>query len=180
MAVDSYGRMLLVESCLSEGHETLSFLIGLGLNVNHQDSFGETALYAAARSGNIDAVTTLLKHNADIKIISRHHGETLLHTAFNDPVMTDILLDSGMEIDPRDNYGQTPLAVAVDNHQVQTALLLVSRGASLEACTDSGDSIRDLAIATEAPGFWTSLEESVRRFQEENLKNESKGKSEKN
>ena len=50
------------------------------IDVNAQDSAGDTALHDAARFGHLPVVTELIEHGADVKLTNRK-GETARDTA---------------------------------------------------------------------------------------------------
>ena len=72
----------------------------------------DTPLHSAARFGNADTVTDLLKAGANIEAKDKN-GETPLHSAVisNNAETVTALLNAGADIESRDNDGATPLHV---------------------------------------------------------------------
>ena len=65
-----------LESSQCGDDEAVQFLLGLGVNVNHSNSEGQTALILASKSGEEEVVQNLLSAGANI-----HHKDKYGHTA---------------------------------------------------------------------------------------------------
>ena len=122
---------------------------------------GRTSLHLAAHCGRANIVALLLAHNADVNEVDRH-GSTPLHEAARfrdkddtdvntfckspDPIshreVADLLLQHDAFVDYPDQWGNTPLLVAVSNNVAQ---LLLEHGANPNHVNLNGDNALLLA-----------------------------------
>lgn len=74
-------------------------------------------LMAAVLTHNIDLVTELIKHNANVNLTGIHNW-TALHFASreNQPKIVEVLLKSGADIKIKDEWGRTARKVAKENN----------------------------------------------------------------
>ena len=107
---------------------------------NSQNESGFAPLHIAALYGQTDFITMLFEQNVDKTIISKKRFGPL-HTAIHsyDPVTVQLLLDNDIEIDQRDNFGNTPFQHAVLINNIEFAKLLVANGAKLNHKNNEGN-----------------------------------------
>ncbi|AVP87042.1 ANK repeat containing protein [Candidatus Phycorickettsia trachydisci] len=88
--------------------DAVRWLLDNGINVNEQDSYGETALHCAVLKGNLNLINFLLDKNADVNIRNAD-GETPLQEIFmtggriNDDTIIGIIktmIDKGSFVNP--------------------------------------------------------------------------------
>jgi len=108
--------------------------------VNSLGKNGHTPLMDAAKEGDLEAVTDLLRRGAEVDVRS-DKGKTALHyAAANGHVeVVKQLVSDGAEIDARDRDWHTPLMLAAIygcNHTIQA---LIVNGADVNARTLSGN-----------------------------------------
>lgn len=98
-------------------------------DVNAATHNGTTALIRAASSGHMDLVKFLMSRGAD-PTKANWYGSAL-HCAAEAGKCESIrfLLDSGMNVDLRDDFGRTPLHCATDQRHVSAIELLLDMGA---------------------------------------------------
>ena len=66
-------------------------------------------------------------------------GKTLRKAAASDDVqLVEAMLDAGVAVDDTNQFGRTALMNAVENGNILTASVLLSRGANINAVTKSG------------------------------------------
>lgn len=108
---------------------------------------------AAAATGKEELVTLLLAHGADINAKDKQGQSVLMWSAlWNQPEIAQTLLDKGVSVDVSDNYGNTPLMMAVacphayeflpDNvsrDQITLINILLRHGANINATNYKGD-----------------------------------------
>ncbi|KAB5542898.1 hypothetical protein GE09DRAFT_1289546 [Coniochaeta sp. 2T2.1] len=123
---------------VKRGHTTTAQLLldrGADIEGNKEDR----PLRSAVGNEEEAAVRLLLKRGADTRA-GAGHGRTLLHWAAiynSDPEITQLLLESGLEVDARDSWGRTPLLCSPSP---PVARLLVQNGADIKAKDSHGRS----------------------------------------
>ncbi len=92
----------------------LSFLIGLGLDINEKNEGGRTILFELVKWDEPKVLNCLLCHGADVNIQDKY-GYTAMHVAAaKDCVqICRLLLKAGGALNQENHYGWTPLDMAV-------------------------------------------------------------------
>ena len=103
-------------------------LLDQGRDVNGTDEQNLTALHRAVRNGHLETAHVLIERGANINacrlVRSVHDAElgygydwTPLHFAAGNEQLECVilLLKAGADVDPEDDYGQTPIMLAVDD-----------------------------------------------------------------
>lgn len=110
---------------------------------------GQSALYCAALSGNIDVAKALLEAGA--KLAGRKGNGSALHAAAEagDVEMVRLMLKAGGDrlLDRFDEMQRTPLMCAVEAGSLEVARELLGAGADVNARDDSGPGNTALRIA---------------------------------
>ena len=108
------------------------------INIDDATHIGTTALIRAASSGHVGLVKLLISRGAD-RAISNWYGSAL-HCAAEAGQCECIrtLLESGMDIELKDNFGRTPLHCATDRRHTSAIELLLDMGADPNAGDDDG------------------------------------------
>ena len=111
----------------------IEFLLARGVDVNHVNNTGETALFAAAYGGMIPAIEFLLTREEVNINHPNNRGETALFAAALSGriVAMEFLLERGMDIDHVSQFGGTALRGACNNNNLEVATLLINRGADV-------------------------------------------------
>ena len=122
-------RTPLLWASLTASGKFIETLIDLGADVNAQRTDDKVAsLYLAAYWNNYMAVDILLKHGADVGHLDI--SETTIHACARKGSLSisRLLIDSGFDINLRNNEGQTALYLAVKNkHKYMVKFLLESK-----------------------------------------------------
>ncbi|WP_198517141.1 ankyrin repeat domain-containing protein [Tenacibaculum sp. SZ-18] len=139
-----------------------NFLIERGIQINETNKFGDTPLMYAVLRRNINMVKSLLAKDADVNTVNRDNltplynavqsdnkelvdllltakadvnlGSSLLHKAVLNKSLEVVkkIIDDNTQIDAINNYGNTPLALAIREDNPKIAEYLVTKGADLK------------------------------------------------
>lgn len=120
-----------------------NFFNSFSRHPDKKDPEGNTALYNAAKAGNINKVKDLLKHGADPNVCSEHHL-TPLHSAayWGEVEIVELLLKHGAKVDIDNGKGWTALHSAAVSGGLKTRKkiigLLLNKGADPEKADKNG------------------------------------------
>lgn len=128
----SDGSTLLMEAIRRDRVASAEALLDAGADPNRVDARGETAVHAAAFTGNADLLRAVLAHGGDVDARNPHTGETPLVKALLSPnkQQYEVLLDAGADPGAADLNGETPLHVAASTNDGGAILGLLQKGAS--------------------------------------------------
>ncbi|MFH0974248.1 MAG: ankyrin repeat domain-containing protein [Spirochaetota bacterium] len=117
------------------------------------DEKGDTELFNAINSNDIDYAKRIIKTGADINQLN-YMGISPLHAALNQKnfEMAKLLLDNGANADIVDSSNDTPLNIAVANERVEFTGLLISNGADVNYMRRSGWAPLHSAV------YWNNME----------------------
>lgn len=129
--------------CLAvdSGHASLvRLLLDAGADVDRPNTRGITPLYAAARSGRLLVIDTLLDAGASTSAICQGDGRSPLHGAAHsgETEAAARLLEVKADVTQRSSSGATPLHIACSRGRVEVVRLLLDASAPIDAsCVDS-------------------------------------------
>ena len=103
------------------------------------DAADHEAFLAAARTGDVAQVQSLLADGADVNA-SDAAGNTALHyaAAFGYTELTETLVTAGADVDARGRIDNTPLHLAAQEGHTDVASLLIDSGADVDATNEFG------------------------------------------
>ena len=138
----------LMDKVMHEDVSAARDLVDGGVDINARNAYGWTALMHAARVGQDELVTLLLKHGADIDARS-DDGLTALMRAVvkGHEGVVRILLKHGARIDLRDKGQATVLHWAARKGQIVIVKALLDAGANPTARDDHGQTPMMVAMA---------------------------------
>ncbi len=140
---DQVGRTMVGVAAFYGRVAILEFLLDREAEVDSTDTLGRTPLMAAVQSrrSNLESITTLIKHGADLDATDEALGATPLIWAAGRsaaPGVIDLLLASGADANATDKTGMTALMWAARFGDAERVQALVQGGASVMA-TDSNN-----------------------------------------
>lgn len=124
-------------------------LIEHGAKYPSPTSFNETPIRGFSRTGEFEAVLYLLEHGG-----SRSELEfTQLHeaVAFSEPELVSIITPHHLELEKKDTWDRTPLALAVHLGKIDDTKLLVENFASLKTKNHVGSTLLHFAAISDSP-----------------------------
>jgi ankyrin repeat protein len=151
-AKDVNGQTALYYAITARQEKTVKLLLERGASISYESSRGQTMapmVHSAAAAGNTTIYRILLDYGADpgarcqFGTTALHHAAVSGHNA-----MVQLLLDNGsLHVDVRDVNGDTPFRCAADAEHCRTVLLLLDRGADINAAGkhDSGNTALHVA-----------------------------------
>jgi ankyrin repeat protein len=103
------------------------------IDINYQNSYGDTALNEAACYNCFNIVELLIKYGADVNIANNNKYSALMSASFNGNVkIVKLLLDKGarvdFQIDADSAYEYNALMIAVDNGHIEIVKILLDAG----------------------------------------------------
>lgn len=120
--------------------------INLGIDINKQDGYGDTALMLASYVGNAKIVEALINAGADFDI-SNAHGDTAIEQATirgNEDIV-EMLVKVGANLDIDDSNGNTILIKSIKHSNTKIAKLLIGAGANVNIKNMRGESALGIA-----------------------------------
>lgn len=146
----SYGRATPLMWGISDPAK-VRLLIDKGADVNAVSELGRNAIFLAAFSDrSADTVRLLLARGANARIVDDVQKMTVLHAAAfgNDAATLKLILDAGVDVNAADITGSTALMYATANGNLESAKLLLARGANVNAVSGPpGATVKNGTIA---------------------------------
>jgi len=96
--------------------EITKLLLAQGIEVNHQDNHGTTALMQASQVGNYSAIELLLKHNVDVNLKDNRGVTALVWAIKKDCLLcVELLMKSGASSLQKSNNGNNAVMIAAQS-----------------------------------------------------------------
>lgn len=165
-AANDYGVTPLSLACSNRNTAMVQKLASAGADPNVPQWTGETPFMTCARTGLVDAVKFLLTHGADVNMSENRRGQTALMWAIAEgyPDVARVLIEHGADIHAKSHmlsgltpkafltyYGElqvsssggfTPLLFAAQQGDIETASLLLEKGADVNySAPDEGSAL---------------------------------------
>ena len=137
-----YGDVKQLEACINSG-----------LDVNHADPAGETALFHAIGAGKLKPFELLMQNGADVKV-QDSQGNTPFPKAasFGRADFVSQLIAAGSGINATNKMGTTPLHYAVKSVDPETVKRLVEAGCDVNSPDSSNETPLAMAKKMAAAG----------------------------
>lgn len=113
-------------------------LVDAGVDVSQPDRQGFPPIHRAAQFGHARLVELLVEVGVDVNCRGAQNS-TAMHwaAAFGSAAVARILASAGAEVDIPDERGWTPLFLAINNHRIEVALLLLAMEARRSITVDN-------------------------------------------
>lgn len=109
----------LLEICILEGREELAMhLIDIpGIDLDYQDANGYSALHFAVQMNSLGLVDALIEKKITINVTDRYGNSPLYKSVTEkvNPVIVIRLLESGADIEQKNDFGYSPMRVINTN-----------------------------------------------------------------
>ncbi|XP_072123679.1 cortactin-binding protein 2 isoform X2 [Mobula birostris] len=135
------GRSTLLHQAAAQGNVTLlSMLLNEdGIDINHLDEEGSSALYSAAKSGYTDFVTLLLNSGAQVDAVGKNLYTPLCAAAAGGHVgCTEVLIAKGANVNYAAEGDETPLYLSCIYGHHECTLILLKAGVDYNTKTING------------------------------------------
>ncbi|WP_340163347.1 ankyrin repeat domain-containing protein [Commensalibacter communis] len=111
--------------------ELLAEFIRAGMDINHQNHEGHTALILACYHNQLEAVKLLLEKGADPNIVDNKGATALTGVAFKGYIpIAQLLIKAGANVDAENNLRRTALMFAILFGRNDMAKFLIESGAN--------------------------------------------------
>ena len=150
----------------AEGHASvLEKLLVCSPDIEDQTKEGRTALYVAVDHGHKEAVDVLLDHRAQV-LAQDKDKSTPLHCAAWRPrlhILKRLLEapDAGKCLEHKNQWGDTPLWLALSNRHVDCANIFLNHGASIHVANNDDTFVLHLTVERDLYDF---LEQNIHEF----------------
>jgi len=138
--------------------ELLTLLLEKGANPNEY-RLGKvpSPVCEAAFYGEAEVMKLLIRYGADVKTEDAENGPMLTAAARGKTEIVQILGENGVNLNTRDWGGKTPLMLAIEEGQYDTALALLKLGADVAARDKDGLTAMDYARRSGDPKMVEAL-----------------------
>ncbi len=133
--MSDYWRTTFSNSPLSQAaydgrNDIVKILIQAGADVNCAQIFGMTPLLNALSNGHVEVVQTLLTAGARAGAHDSGRTSALMYAVDSlNPALVEMILEQNVDITHRDYAGNTALRLARCGGKIESAILLMERGA---------------------------------------------------
>jgi ankyrin repeat protein len=115
MTIDSDQNHRLMEAAESGDFDSVLGLIRSGVEVDHRDQLGNTALFYAALRAHTKIMDELLHAGSDINISNNDGATPLLAAVLSGHVSAvELLLRAGAAVSVKNSFGRTPVQAAIE------------------------------------------------------------------
>ena len=135
----------VIEAAKFGDFQSLVKSLDAGIQIDHADPAGETALFHIIGSGSQKGFDLLMERGASTQL-KDIQGNTALHKAatFSREIFARKLIDMGVEVNSTNKVGATPLHYAVRNGDEVITKLLLKNGAEKNILDFQGNSVVNL------------------------------------
>lgn len=136
---DSAGNTPLHIALLNHAStEGITYIIGLGTDINTRNSAGDSPLFIAVQNNNQEAGLLLIEHNADIFAVNTANCSPLRLALTRGGEVQDWMINS-RTIGATDGSGNTPLHYAAEWELGNAVQALIAKGAVIDTRNSNGE-----------------------------------------
>ena len=165
----TFSKSPLSQAAYNGRNDIVKMMLQAGADVNRAQIFGMTPLLNALSNGHVEVVQTLL--TAGARADARDSGRTsaLMYAVDSlNPALVEMILEHNVDITHRDYAGNTALRLARCGGKVESAILLMERGAVPDFRYFSRRSRMDATLANykkiRSAYLWRRLRKAFRAF----------------
>ncbi len=126
------GDNALIRAVYSGQSGSANILIKNGIDVNHRNRSGQSALHVASDLGLYDVVEALIKAGATINSRDNSGNSPIIYASVSpNAKVVDLLNKNGANVNDTNSIGETPLLIAATLGNTETIKTLISNGAKL-------------------------------------------------
>jgi uncharacterized protein len=124
--VNSHNKFGQSPLCITRDTEIARMLIDAHADINHQDKYRLTALIYASENGRTEIVRMLIDAGADVNYQEYTWKQTaLINASWNGRTeIVRMLIDAGADVNTEDQWGRTPLDLAIEGGNIEIVKLL--------------------------------------------------------
>ncbi|KAI1387300.1 ankyrin repeat protein [Hypoxylon trugodes] len=149
---EDIGYTALLIGCRNKAPECVKLLLDAGADPTFRHSNGDGAVDICVQKGDSTEFEECLKHllpyNPDLGHID-DQGDTLLHKIHENTLLSivKLLVEEGAPTDVENNEGYTPLAVAINENNIEVAKYLIEQNVNVNVYSSKFGSILHLACS---------------------------------
>ena len=148
----------------------VELLIRKGADVN-RDLNGSTAYHKSVKSGSVECIKLIVDGGAYAKFVSK----SLLAAAERGSEHVHLLLEGGVDVNIKDEFGNTPLIAAIrDHHSTKCVERLVEAGADVNTKDTRGCSLLYFVGGYPYPSYINNIKTVLRAGIKVNVRNNHK------
>ena len=149
---DNEGSYSVMLAAIGTGDcNTVRWLIEQGVDVNHCDKNGFTAVHIAAKQGNLDVLKLLKESGANIHVQNEMDRNSIMSAAIGTGDCNTVrwLIEQGVDVNHCSKKGVTAVHIAAQQGNLDVLKLLKESGANIHAQTEMGsNSIMSASVGT--------------------------------
>lgn len=139
-----------------------SLVEDLKVNVNHQDSKGQSPIFLAHTTSHLEVARYLHTHGADLLLEDIEHNIPLLHVVqYGHFELVTFLMDTAGNVDHQNNRGDDALMISIRSGHYKIAKNLLANGCSLYNKNMNGETAMSLAKAANQTDLVERMEKQI-------------------
>lgn len=131
----------------TDNAELIKKFLGLGLEIDFKDEYGETMLHCAAKSGSLSVIAFLVNKNADVNALDDNGNTPLALSFFNNyEYAAKLLLDSKADPNTKNSKGYPLMFWCLKADRKDFFKMLMTRGADINILDENSNNLLIEAI----------------------------------